>query len=71
VFNEMNVRQAITMERLSKAREDYLQNLRNDSYVNVAEAYRDSVNPLLHIVPPAAATKTSKDKDKKDKNAKP
>lgn len=68
-FNEMSVRQAITLERLPKAREKYIQDLRNDAYVNVAEAYRAAVTPLLNIVPPAAATKTSK--DKKDKNAKP
>lgn len=66
-FNENKVREAITMERLPKAREQYLQDLRNDAYVSVAEAYRAAVAPLLNIVPPAAATKT----DKKDKNAKP
>lgn len=66
-FNENKVREAITTERLPKAREQYLQDLRNDAYVSVAEAYRASVTPLLNIVPPAAATKT----DKKDKNAKP
>lgn len=66
-FNEMKVREAITMERLPKARDQYLQDLRNDAYVSVAEAYRAAVMPLLSIVPPAAATKT----DKKDKNAKP
>ena len=68
-FNEMKVREAITMERVPKAREKYLQDLRNDAYVNVAEAYRASVTPFLNIVPPAAATKTTK--DKKDKNGKP
>jgi peptidyl-prolyl cis-trans isomerase SurA len=66
-FNENKVREAITTERLPKAREKYLQELRNDAYVSVAEAYRAAVVPLLNIVPPAAATKT----DKKDKNAKP
>lgn len=63
-FNENRVREAITMERLPKAREKYLQDLRNDAYVSVAEAYRAAVTPLLNIVPPAAATKT----DKKEKN---
>jgi peptidyl-prolyl cis-trans isomerase SurA len=62
-FNEMKVREAITMERLPKAREKYLQDLRNDAYVSIAETYRASVSPLLNIVPPAAATKTEK-KDK-------
>ena len=66
-FNEMKVREAITMERLPKARDEYLQNLRNDAYVSIAEAYRAAVTPLLNIVPPAAATKA----DKKDKNGKP
>lgn len=66
-FNEMRVREAITMERLPKAREKYLQDLRNDAYVKVAETYRAAVTPLLNIVPPAAATKSEKDKDKKDK----
>jgi peptidyl-prolyl cis-trans isomerase SurA len=70
-FNEMAVRQAITMERLPKEREDYMQHLRNDAYVNVAESYRAAVEPFLKIVPPAAATKTTSKKDKKDKNAKP
>lgn len=69
-FNENRVREAITMERLPKEREKYLQGLRNDAYVKVAESYRAAVEPVLNIVPPAAATKTSK-KDKKDKNAKP
>lgn len=70
-FNEQNVRQAITMERLPKEREDYMQHLRNDAYVSIAATYRDAVQPLLNIVPPAAATKTTSKKDKKDKNAKP
>ena len=69
-FNETKVREAITMERLPKEREKYLQGLRNDAYVKVAESYRAAVEPLLNIVPPAAATKSSK-KDKKEKNAKP
>src|SRR3989442_2100264 len=69
-FNENRVREAITMERLPKEREKYLQDLRNDAYVKVAENYRAAVEPLLNIVPPAAATKSSK-KNKKEKNAKP
>ena len=70
-FNEMAVRQAITMERLPKEREDYMQQLRNDAYVSIAETYRAAVEPLLKIVPPAAATKRTSKKDKKDKSAKP
>lgn len=70
-FNENQVREAITRERSSKAREDYLQDLRNDAYVKISETYRDAVEPLLKIVPPAAATKRPSKKDKKDKNNKP
>lgn len=66
-FNENKVREAITYEHLAKERETYLQTLRNDSYVKVADSYRASVEPLLNIVPPAAATKRSKP-SKKDKN---
>jgi len=70
-FNEMKVREALTMERLPKEREKYLQDLRNDAYVNVAETYRAAVMPLLNIVPPAAATKTTSKKDKDKKSEKP
>jgi peptidyl-prolyl cis-trans isomerase SurA len=67
-FIENNVREAITRERSPKGREDYLQELRNDGYVKIAENYRAAVEPLLKIVPPAAATKRPSKKDKKDKN---
>ena len=64
VFNENQVRGAMTEERVGKEREDYLQGLRNDAYVKIADAYRPSVEPLLKIVPPAAATKREPKKDK-------
>lgn len=70
-FNENQVREAITRERTPKAREEYLQGLRNDAYVKIADGYRDAVEPLLKIVPPAAATKRPAKKDKKDKSNKP
>ncbi len=63
-FNENNVREAITRERSPKAREDYLQELRNDGYVKIAESYRADVEPLLKIVPPAAVTKRAPEKKK-------
>lgn len=63
-FNENNVREAITRERSAKAREDYLQGLRNDGYVKIAESYRAEVEPLLKIVPPAAVTKKAPEKKK-------
>jgi len=57
----------MTRERLPKEREKYLQDLRNDAYVKVAASYRAEVEPLLNIVPPAAATKKEKKDNKKDK----
>jgi peptidyl-prolyl cis-trans isomerase SurA len=69
-FNENRVREEMTRERIPKEREQYMQNLRNDAYVKIAENYSAEVEPLLKIVPPAAATKAPK-KDKKEKNAKP
>jgi len=48
-FNENRVREAMTMERTEKAREEYLQTLRNEAYIKVAESYRATVLPLLKI----------------------
>ena len=70
-FNENRVREAITAERSPKERDAYLQTLRNDAFIKIAESYRASVEPLLKITPPPAAAKTAKpNKDKKEKNSK-
>lgn len=66
-FNENSVRAAMTGEQSPKAREAYLQNLRNEGYVNVAANYKDAVLPLLKIVPPPAATKRDQPDKKKGK----
>lgn len=50
-FNENQVREAITIERATKQREDYLQNLRNEAYIKISENYRQSVAPLLKLDP--------------------
>jgi peptidyl-prolyl cis-trans isomerase SurA len=50
-FNENQVREAITIERTTKEREDYLQKLRNESYIKIAESYRQAVAPLLKLDP--------------------
>ncbi len=63
-FNENDVRGAMTEERSAKAREDYLQGLRNEAYLKIADNYKDAVEPLLKIVPPAAATKKPPKQDK-------
>jgi peptidyl-prolyl cis-trans isomerase SurA len=65
-FNENQVRGAMTEEHIDKAREEYLQSLRNEGYINIATNYKDAVEPLLKIVPPAAAVR----KDSKKPNSK-
>ena len=64
-FNEDQVRQAITVDRAAKERDIYLQALRNDSYVNVAKDYQESVLPLLNISSKAAASDSAKPAAKK------
>ncbi len=75
-FNENQVREAITIERSPKDREAYLQNLRNEAYVKIADSYHDAVAPLLKLTTPAAAktdeSAGDKNSDKnKNKNKKP
>ncbi len=48
-YNENQVREAMTIERTTKQREDYLQNLRNEAYIKIAESYRATVTPLLKL----------------------
>jgi peptidyl-prolyl cis-trans isomerase SurA len=55
VFNENQVREALTIERSPKEREAYLRNLLSDSYIKISENYRDAVEPLLKMDTKAAA----------------
>jgi parvulin-like peptidyl-prolyl isomerase len=72
VYNENRVREAITIERSSKNREEYLQKLRDDAYIKIAEEYRAAVEPLLKInTRPAAAATTTTPATKKSDNKKP
>lgn len=67
-FNENQVREAITIERSAKAREDYLQTVRDDSYIKISANYRDAVAPLLKLPPEKTAensTSTVKPTEKK------
>jgi peptidyl-prolyl cis-trans isomerase SurA len=54
-FNENHVREAITIERSPKARDDYLQSVRDDSYIKISANYRDAVAPLLKLPPEKTA----------------
>ena len=70
-FNENQTREAMTIERGAKAREDYLQSLRDESYIKIAASYRDSVAPLLKLPPETTAenggSSTPKPEKKKGK----
>lgn len=52
-FNEDQVREAITVERRDKEREDYMKNLRRDAYIQLNKDYRETVGPLLSVSAPA------------------
>lgn len=55
IFNENQVREAITIERSEKQREDYLQSLRNLAYIKISDTYRAAVAPLLKLAPEKTA----------------
>ncbi len=54
-FNENQTREALTIERGTKAREDYLQGLRDESYIKISQTYRDRVAPILKLAPEKTA----------------
>ena len=58
-FNENQVREAITIERGAKAREEYLEKMRNESYIKISENYRDAVAPILKLAPEKTADNSS------------
>lgn len=55
IFNENQVREAITIERTPKERDDYLKTLRKDAYIKISESYRATVAPLLDLPPEKTA----------------
>jgi peptidyl-prolyl cis-trans isomerase SurA len=70
-FNDNRVREAMLTERQPKERESYLQNLRNEAFIKVTDAYRAGVDPLLKIAAPVAAKSDDKNDKKKNNNKKP
>ena len=54
-FNENQVREAITIERTPKQRDDYLKGLRKEAYIKISESYRAAVAPLLDLPPEKTA----------------
>ena len=69
VYNENKVREAMTIERTPKGRDDYLQTLRDDAYIKIAANYRAAVAPILKLAPEKTAdnssTQTAKPEEKK------
>jgi peptidyl-prolyl cis-trans isomerase SurA len=47
VFDEDEVRRAITVERIPEERKKFMTTLRKDSYIKIAEGYRALVSPAL------------------------
>jgi len=66
-FNDNRVREAMLGERQGKERETYLQNLRNEAFIKVTEAYKAGVEPLLKVSAPVAAKGDAKSDNKKAK----
>jgi parvulin-like peptidyl-prolyl isomerase len=74
-FNENQVREAITIERSEKQREEYLAHLRDDAYIKISDNYRDAVAPILKLPPEKTAENSGQaagqkpDAKKKGKNS--
>ena len=66
-FNENQVREAMLMEHQGKERDDYMQKLRNEAFIKIAETYRAQVEPLLKITTTTAAKSDDKESNKKSK----
>jgi len=66
-FNENQVREAITIERGTARRDEYLQTLRNEAYIKISDNYRAAVAPLLKLAPEKTAenSDTAKPAEKK------
>jgi len=70
-FDERRIRFLMLEERGPAARKKYVEELRKDSYIKVAESYRPLVGPLITTATtPSAVTTASKDKDKDKKDKK-
>lgn len=68
-FDENKVREAITFSRLDKERENYVRQLRQEAYIEIAPPYKEALLPLLEKNAPATGddlpAPTKKDDKKK------
>lgn len=55
-FDENKVREAITIERRDKERQEYMKTLRKDAYIKLAKEYETTVGPILGINTATPAT---------------
>ena len=71
-YNEMKVREMITVERREKERKDYLQRLRKEAYIKISDNYRAALEPMLGITtqPAASASKPADKNEGKNKSKK-
>jgi peptidyl-prolyl cis-trans isomerase C len=58
-FDENQVREAITVERRDKERNEYLKKLRKDAYLKLAPEYQTTVGPLLTTDTPSTISPSS------------
>ncbi|MDT5061810.1 MAG: peptidyl-prolyl cis-trans isomerase SurA [Acidobacteriota bacterium] len=58
-YDEDKVREAITVERRDKARDEYMKTLRRDAYIKLAPEYQSTVGPLLSVDAPSKGTARS------------
>jgi peptidyl-prolyl cis-trans isomerase SurA len=62
VFDETEVRKAMTYEKIPDERRKYLNTLRQDAYIKINDTYRPTVGPLLMIEEKKTEVKKSDDK---------
>lgn len=69
-FNEMKVREMITMERREKERTDYLTRLRKEAYIKISDNYKAALEPMLGLnsQPAASASKPADKNSGKNKS---
>lgn len=68
-YNEMKVREMITMERRDKERTDYLTRLRKEAYIKISDNYKAALEPMLGLntQPSASASKPADKNSGKNK----
>lgn len=66
VYDETEVRKAMTYEKLPEERKKFMTNLRQDAYIKISETYRPMVSPLLFADDRSSKTEAKKNDEKKE-----